>query len=194
MPIPYSNIISVLAIISKRFNEDHILWAVGGSFLLKAHQLKDEINDIDILVSSDDIEKVKNIMRGLAKEEHSPKSDLYLTKHFLEYSIKQIDIDIMADLKIKHNLGIYSHPFDNLSIGKYMKIDQTQIPLMSLEDWYVIYRIIPGRKAKADLIYHYLLKRGIKNEYLLQRLLNENLAIHIKESIQYLLKNKKNHN
>lgn len=62
-----------------------------------------------------------------------------------------------------------------------------KIPLTSLEDWYVIYQLIPNRSAKVSLIEGYLRSNGIKRADLLRRMLAQKLPPEVKENIAGML-------
>ncbi|EPS50014.1 TPA: hypothetical protein PL619_000635 [Clostridium botulinum] len=56
-----------------------------------------------------------------------------------------------------------------------------------MEDWYVIYQLIPNREAKVKAIESYLLLNGINNSFLLERTLKGNLPIEVREKIKKIL-------
>ncbi|MBY6897199.1 hypothetical protein [Clostridium botulinum] len=56
-----------------------------------------------------------------------------------------------------------------------------------MEDWYVIYQLIPNREAKVKVIESYLLLNGINNSFLLERVLKGNLPIEVREKIKKIL-------
>ncbi|NLA54057.1 MAG: hypothetical protein GX858_06895 [Clostridiales bacterium] len=56
-----------------------------------------------------------------------------------------------------------------------------------MEDWYVIYQLIPGREAKVKLIEDYLKSNKISHPNLLQTALEGNLPAGIQKNIRRLL-------
>ncbi len=102
-----------------------------------------------------------------------PSKEPYLTKHFYHYQIENTEIDVMACFKIQHSHGIYELIFDENSVVTYETLNGVNIPLTSLEDWYVLYQLMPNRDEKVDLIEAYLIKNGIKNPDLLTRALEQ---------------------
>lgn len=135
-----------------------------------------------------DIEKVDKILKGIGEKKVREKSDTYSTKYFYEYVVRGIDIDVMAGLSISHNNGIFEYIFDYTSISECKKINGVNIPLSSLEDWYLIYQLIPGRELKVKMIENYLLSNGIKKPTLLERALRGVLPVDIRGKIQGILK------
>ncbi|PAB60268.1 nucleotidyltransferase family protein [Anaeromicrobium sediminis] len=178
---------NVLYKIAKEFNEKNILWAVGASILLNHYNLIDEINDIDIFVHEDHIEKADALLKKLGNKKEREKVGTYSTKYFYEYVIDHIDIDVMAGFVINHGSGQYNYIFDEKSITAYMHMGEIQVPLTALEDWYVIYNLIPNRQYKVKLIEDYLNKNKVIHPYLLKRALNNHLPKKVEKNIHGLL-------
>lgn len=176
-----------LAKIAKELNKEKILWAVGASLVLNNYGLIDNPNDIDILVDIKDIEKIDKILQTLGIKKSREKTDTYSTKYFYEYVIDGVDIDVMGGFIIKHVNGQYEYCFDNESITVIKNIDEIDIPLTSLEDWYIIYQLIPGREYKVNIIEKYLLKNGLNNINLLNRALDKNLTEEVRIRTKKLL-------
>ena len=108
-----NNKIKGLITIAKQFNEAKITWNLGASCMLYLRTIVNDFHDIDIMISENDIDKVKEIMSKYSiveKREIHPK---YKTKAFLEYNINGVDIDIMAGFIIisngkSHYLRLYN--------------------------------------------------------------------------------------
>ena len=69
----------------------------------------------------------------------------------------------MSGFDVNHNNGVFEYIFDNNSISDFKIINGVNIPFTSLEDWYVIYQLIPKREAKVNLIEKYLFLTELKN-------------------------------
>ncbi|WP_105616363.1 nucleotidyltransferase family protein [Vallitalea okinawensis] len=179
---------STLSNIGRELNENGILWGVGASVLLNHYGLIEKPNDIDILINLDDIQEADMTLRSLGEKRIFEKTSTYSTEYFYEYIINDIDIDVMAGLSINHEKGIYRHVFDCQSIVKTAKINDIDIPLTSLEDWYVIYQLIPNRKAKVKMIENYLHSNGVQKPELLKRALKGNLPNNIRFNIKKMLR------
>ena len=178
---------NTLSYIGKKFNEKRIMWGVGASILLNNYGLIDKPNDIDILVDLKDIEKADKVLKSIGKKIVCEKTDIYSTKYFYEYVVNNFDVDVMAGLSINYDNGIFKYIFDQSSISEIKVINGVNIPLTSLEDWYVIYQLIPNREIKVSMIENYILLNGIKKPYLLERALRGNLPNEVKDNIQTLL-------
>jgi hypothetical protein len=93
----------------------------------------------------------------------------------------------MAGLSINYDNGIFEYIFDQSSISDTKIINGVNIPLTSLEDWYIIYQLIPNREIKVTMVGNYLSSNGIKKPNLLKRALNGHLPDVVRDNIQRLL-------
>lgn len=161
-----------LKLIAEKLNSENIQWAVGASVLLNFHGLIEKPNDVDIFIDVKNIEKADLLLMELGIRKSQNGIDTYATKHFYEYVINEMDVDVMAGFIINFDGGSYKYVFDEKSITDINVIRGVKIPFTSLEDWYVIYQLIPNREPKVKLIEEYLKQNGIKNMYLIERALN----------------------
>ena len=182
-----SSIDSTLSYIGERLNAHNILWAVGASVLLKKHGLTDQTHDIDVFISLENIEEADRLLCSMGEKKPWEENRVYATKHFNEYVIQNMDIDVIAGFAIKHINGVYIYPFTQESITEYAVIQGVKIPFTSLEEWYVIYQMIPDREAKVQTIEKHLKINGIKNPNLLQKALKTEIPDHVKIRIMDLL-------
>jgi hypothetical protein len=180
---------NTLANIAKILNHEKVLWGVGASIILNHYGLIDKPNDIDILVAEKDIEKADRLLGSSGVKKVRENSDTYATKHFYEYAIEGFDVDVMSGLILNHNNGAFRYIFDESSIVSYTEINGVKIPLTSLEDWYVLYQLIPNREVKVRLIEDYLIRVGIRNSDLLERALFLDLPDGVRENVIKILKN-----
>ena len=160
---------NTLSIIGQKLNEENILWGVGASLLLNHYGLVDKPNDIDLLIAEGDIKKADEILQGLGVKEEKEETQIYGTKYFYEYTINKIGIDVMAGFRINTHEGTFKYIFDEKSVVDFTKINGVSIPLMALEDWYIIYQLIPGRQERVKMVGDYLLAHGIRHRELLER-------------------------
>jgi len=181
-------IFETLSYIGEKLNDNGVMWAVGASILLNHYGLIENPNDIDILVDLNHIESVDKILKSIGEKKVREKSDAYSTKYFYEYVVNGFDIDVMAGLSINYNSGTFEYTFDHTSISEFKKINGVNIPLSSLEDWYVLYQLITGREIKVKMIENYLLSNGLKKPTLLERALRGDLPVDVRDKIQGILK------
>lgn len=178
---------NTLSYIGEKLNNSNIVWGVGASILLNQFGLIDKPNDIDIFIDIMDIEKADKILKSIGEKKMWKKTTIYSTKYFYEYIVEGIDVDVMGGFAVNYNNGVFKYTFDNNSISEYKVINGVNIPFTSLEDWYVIYQLIPKREPKVKMIEKYLLSNGIKNPFLLERALEGNLPAEVRKKIESLL-------
>lgn len=153
--------------------ENNISWGVGASLLLYQYGLVDSPADIDIITEAKDIEKANDILFTLGtRKPKEEEKGIYSTDFFSEYSINSTDIDIMAGFKINLSTSVYEYTFDKDSVPHHFLIEDIFVPFMTLEDWYILYQLIPNRESKVKLIENYFMQNGIEYPHLLQRSLN----------------------
>ncbi|MBM7615884.1 nucleotidyltransferase family protein [Alkaliphilus hydrothermalis] len=160
-----------LAYVAEKINNQNIRWGLGGSLVLHHYGLIDDPNDMDILVSLGDAEALDDVLQSIGERKEKEATLTYKTKFFNQYKVKTMDIDVMGGFTIKHSRGDYEFPFDEESIIGCMERKGVKIPLTSLEDWYIVYQLLPNREEKVKLIEEYFIKHGIKHHQLIERAL-----------------------
>lgn len=178
---------NTLSYIGKKLNDADITWGVGASILLNKFGLINKPNDIDILISIDDIKKADEILKSIGEKKKWEKTSTYSTKYFYEYVINGIDIDVMSGFAVNHKSGVFRYIFDDNSVSELKLINGVNIPFTSLEDWYIIYQLIPNRESKVEMIEKYILSNGIKKPMLLERALKGCLPADVRLKIKNIL-------
>jgi len=171
---------TTLVEIARALNQAGVHWGVGASVLVYYCGLVDTPHDIDILTSELDVETVATILGSLGRETQGDPRSLYSTSRFLEYVVDGTNVDVMAGLAIKHTDGTYVLPFDDRSVTMTRTENSVTIPFTSLEDWYVLYQLIPGREAKVKLIEDHMLNSGIADLSVLERAIARELPPHVR--------------
>ncbi len=178
---------TILLKIAKTFNDHNIKWALGGSLMLYYYKLVDHANDIDILIAEKDITEALKALNMIARPLAVVQKKEYLTTCFKSFTINDVDIDVMADFKIKHSAGVYQFPFKTINITKRISLDDIEIPLSSLEDWYIAYLLMSGRAEKVKLIEDHFKNNGIRLPQLLEDALKQALPTDVQTKIIRLL-------
>lgn len=140
----------VLSKIAKVLNERNITWAVGASGMLYLNGITDAFHDLDIMILEEQIESAKDAMAAFGKPLERKPNPQYQTKHFLEYIVEDVEVDMMAGFAIVKDGVSYSTPFDKYHIEKYVTVNGQSIPLQFLSDWERYYALM-GRPQKAEL-------------------------------------------
>ncbi len=180
--------LDTLCAIGKALDGGGILWAVGASLLLAQYGLADDPRDIDILVSLRDAEKAEKLLAALGQTIPCEASGRYATKHFRRFCVCGTDVDMLSGFTVVHEEGCYEYPFDGLSVPDFRWINGTRIPLAALEDWYVVYQLIPEKAGKATRIEVHFLEEGVKNPRLLERALAQGLPEAVRGRVKALLR------
>ncbi|PKR78468.1 hypothetical protein CEY16_01545 [Halalkalibacillus sediminis] len=179
--------LKTLAFIGDKLNDKNITWGVGGSLLLSFYEIIDNPNDIDILVDERDAPKVNEIISSAGKKKEALSTAPFRTLYFSKFRLFDNDIDVMGGFAIQHEKGIYKIRMQKESIVDYKKINGIEVPLCSLEDWYILYWLIPNKKEKALLIERYLKTNGVENPELLRKGMEQSLPLIVKERIEKLI-------
>lgn len=178
---------NTLSYMGEKLNDSNIAWAVGASILLNQFGLIDKPHDIDIFVDIKDIDRADEILKSIGEKKKWEETATYSTKYFYEYIIDEIDVDVMAGFAVNHTSGVFEYKFDQDSISEFIVINGVNVPFTSLEDWYVIYQLIPNREQKVKMIEKYLLSNGIKKPMLLERALEGCLPVEVRKRIENIL-------
>jgi hypothetical protein len=180
-----------LIVVCNEFNKSNIKYAVAFSFVLKHYGLTDKVNDIDIIIDPADLSAAKKIMERIAK----PSNEIIISDQFdsylIQYKISKIKIELMSDIKIKFGRGTYRMIFDEKSIQKRINIEGVTVPLLALEELYVMYLLLKGKEEKADRIETHFKQKGLKDKDLLMRAISQELPLTVVNRA-YVLFNKKN--
>ncbi|PAV30527.1 hypothetical protein CIL05_05345 [Virgibacillus profundi] len=177
---------STLQKLASELNNHNILWGLGGSAMLYHYQITDVVNDIDILIDEQHAEEVESIISAISKKEEAIRKEPFATKHFQKYNYEDTSIDIMGGFQIYHEQGLYTLGFDQASITAIIVIDNIRVPFSSLEDWYILYSLIPGKQYKADLIEDYWKANSIQHPNLLKRALQKPLPGYVVNNLERL--------
>ncbi|WP_042150262.1 hypothetical protein [Paucisalibacillus sp. EB02] len=180
--------LKTLSFIADKLSDHNITWGVGGSLLLSFYKIIDKPNDIDILVDEANATRLNEIISSIGRTKEVIRTNPFRTTYFSKYSINEIDIDIMGGFAIHHNEGVYKLSLQQESIVDYEKINGLDIPLCSLEDWYILYWLIPNKQEKAILIEKYLRTNGVKYPRLLEEAMKQSLPLEVKKRVEKLLR------
>ncbi|WP_164880688.1 nucleotidyltransferase [Clostridium manihotivorum] len=172
--------------IADKLNANDIRWVIGSSVLLYFHGIVDKPNDIDIIIDEKDIVRAKKIFDEIGIEENKENMEPFLTEYFYTYIVKNTYVDVMCNFALRHDYGIYRFILDEEAIVENKKVNDSVLPLSSLEDWYVLYQLMPGRESKIKMIEDYLKENGVESFGLLQRALKQELPVKVVESIKLI--------
>lgn len=164
-----------LARIGEEANKETIIWGVGGSLLLYFHGLLEHPRDIDILVAERDAGDLQALLSKLGKEQVVSAKEPFRTKYFSKYAMPSTKVDCMGALAIAHDAGVYRVELTAQSIVGFQQVHGIPIPLCALEDWYVLYALMPDREDKVALLERYFAVHGIQHPGLFEQALQQPL-------------------
>lgn len=144
-----NNLKEVLLKVTKLFQENDICFGIGASMLLAKYKIVDSPNDIDIQVDLRDIEEADNLLLSLGSRDEILPDEIYKTKFFYQYVIDGIEIDLMAGLAVINNGNLYEFVFDKSNEIEYTNIDGVEVPYMTLNEWYEIYKKLPNKEKRV---------------------------------------------
>lgn len=140
----------VLSKIAHEFNKCNLTWAVGASLLLYLKGYVDDFNDIDIMVADEDAIKMESILKTMGSLQPSTKGN-YATKHFREFIIDLVDVDMIGGFAIVNDGKVYDCDLEQSQISEYIQIHGQKIPLHSVALWREYYFLM-GRDKKVAII------------------------------------------
>ena len=146
-------LVRVLSRLATTLNKHGVTWSLGGSLMLYLRGLDVSVDDIDILVSTRNIEKLENVLTEFGYHKEDGSTD-YPTNHFYECIIEGVDVDIMVGFKVAREEGNYI--FDQEAKVDEITINGVAIYLSSLEEWLKAYEAM-NRTEKVALIKKHLL-------------------------------------
>lgn len=180
--------------IAKIFNNEQITWALGGSLLLKFKGLDIEPHDIDILVSIEDAKKADELLSKISQARQNKSNTnnrFFSTEYFCKYLVDNIEIDLMANLIINYdiqgNTYQYKYILNKETIQEEILVKNTKIPLTTLEDWFILYNIMPDKNEQIKLLEYYFKNNKANHPKILKNQLTSNIPEHVKEKISVLL-------
>jgi hypothetical protein len=133
-------------------NREGIIWAVGGSLLLFLRGRVESFNDIDIMVDEEQAERAAVILGNLGYELPYKPNVKFATRHFHEFSIDGVCVDLLAGFVIISDGNQYECPLKADDIKENIEVSGAQIPLHSLSEWHRYY-LLMGRNDRANQIF-----------------------------------------
>lgn len=152
--------------IAEVLNSNAVDWGLGGSSMLWFHGLIDCPNDIDLLVAEHDALRTHELLSPLGMYEELQPKEPFCTKYFTHYTIFGAEVDVIGLLGIRHAEGVYRLDWRRDADTRVEQLEGVSVPLTPLEDWFVLYLLMPGRGGKADLIEACLKRQGIRRDRL----------------------------
>lgn len=178
---------TLLLHLAEKIEKKKLTWAIGGSLMLSLRGFPSIPNDIDIMVTEQDAHILIELLDSVATRLPTTSNHSVLTStHFAKYSLDGIGIDVMANFGVYHANGLYVFPFQSDSID-YLSSKAHTLPICTLEDWYILYLLMPNREDKVQHIEEHIKKHGLLKPSFLEERLKQPLPLSIQTKIKYLL-------
>ncbi len=152
------NIIKRLA---KEFNKKEVVWAIGGSYLLKRYGIDSKSDVLDIVISEDSIVSVSEIMNTIAVKQEGIESKNYQSDYYEVYLFDGQLVNIVSNLKSNFE-ELFAYEFSKKDINVSEVYEGESIFYCYLMDWYLIYSEIDLRD-ELSLVEEYYLNGGFFN-------------------------------
>lgn len=125
-----------------------VSWCLGGSGLLAALGLTDEVGDLDIMVAADDFERVREACRDWVVEvDAGPPPLPWCNDWLVRLDVQGIPADVVGGLCVVAPAGRVTIPLD---VGGHLDVAGAAVPLADPAVWWWVYRAY--RPAKAALL------------------------------------------
>ena len=147
-----------------------ISYSIGGSLLLYLKELPVVPNDVDIVVQRELFAEAKQVLQESAvKYEDKPAQGRFLTRACTTFEMSDgVDVDLMTDFAVLYETNVIRMPF--IAVTEQTK--EGLLPLGSMEAWYVMYWLLPGKEKKRALMEDYFHSNGLTDtSYLKQALM-----------------------
>ncbi len=160
-PIPVESLkLKTLQKVGRALKASGVRFCVGGSAMLYRNGLVEQFNDIDLLVESSDAYKAETVLLSIGQSEEAKSSTAFVTDIFRSFLVDGIGVDMMAGLKIRSGGQVYSHQLTEGSYADRWPVWGEVLPFSALEEWCVLYHLMPGKAHKAELIKAHLKSSG----------------------------------
>ncbi len=180
--------LAALASAARALGERGVVWGVGASLLLWRRGIAADFHDIDLLVAERDALAAADALEALGTMTNCKRSAPYTTAYFYEFTLGGVELDLMGSFGVALEGARYDFDFGADDIADFEQIGGALVPFCRVEDWYVLYQLIPGREEKVRMIESCLLRFGGADRAALGRWLDRALPDNIRERTRHFLK------
>ena len=134
--------LNALCKIAQTFNREKITWNLGSSGMLFLRGIVHQFNDLDLMIAIEDIEKAAIILDAFGDRLPPRSTQKYQTKHFIEYVIDGVDVDLMAEFVILKDQQSYTFEIHKGDVFDWMMLGFETIYLASIKEWKYYYHLM----------------------------------------------------
>ena len=144
--------LATLARVARALNAAGVRWAVGSSLMLFLRGATARFADVDLVIDRRDAQRAHAALCGAlacrdAEPQLASKARLFCSTSFHRYIDGEVEVETMAGLHIREGGGEYLYAFRGPADA--VDVEGERVPLCALEDWYVLYQLMPGREARV---------------------------------------------
>ncbi len=142
---------SALKFVAKKLSHENIKWILVGSAGLCLQGVDIRPNDLDILTDKDGAYEIGRLFREFEIQPVKYSESEEFASHIGKFNIENISVEVMGDLKIKHN-SKWKNDFVRCSKNMFfIDYEGFRIPVSSLKIQVENYKFL-GRWTKAKKI------------------------------------------
>lgn len=154
---------AALCKIAKLLSEKEVFWAVGGATLLRLRGVADDSPRISLIISTEDMRTVDELFCSIGQAYPRELSPNFASRFFCRYTIDGQEVDVVSGLTLHYKGFFLTYPFRRDSIVSMQRLaDDVYVPLMALEDWYVLFQMMPHCDGQVQAIERYFASVGLQ--------------------------------
>lgn len=119
--------------------------------MLYLNGIAGEFHDIDIMVSDADALEAKKLLENMGTLHQSVYGDRYKTKYFFEFSVDEVEVDLMGGFIITKGGRDYDCSLEATGKAKTVSVLGEAVPLQPVFVWRKNYELM-DRASKAEMI------------------------------------------
>lgn len=137
-----------LVVLASALRAHGLEWRLGGSGLLAALGLTDEVGDLDLMVRADQLTRARNAAeKWIVELDTGPPPAPWCNEWLLRLEVEAIPADVVGGMCVATPDGRVEIP---LELGGYLDLAGEAIPLADPAVWWWVYRAY--RPVKAALL------------------------------------------
>ena len=148
-------LLAVLRLIAEQLQGTTINWAVTGSCSLALQGLPVAVHDIDLRTSAKDAYALESRFHLYQKRPVTLASTPTVQSHFGALEINGIQVEIIGDMQHRLPDGTWEPIVDMNRFKEWVRLDDIELPVMSLAFLYKAYQLL-GRADKVAVLKNWL--------------------------------------
>ena len=152
----------VLCDVAARLSEAGVIWALGSSMLLCKNGIIPESSDIDLILVPKDAPKADAILSSMGQKHPRVPTPNYVTQFFHKYDVSGVSVTLIAGMTLHYKGFLYRYLFDRDAIVSMQPLGGVYLPCTALEDWWVLYQMMPDRADRFAALDKYVSSHGIR--------------------------------